>query len=89
MQFGFTQGQSTTDAIFIVGQIQEKFRTKEKRLYYAFIDLEKALDRVPKEVVKWALRKAGVEEWLVETVMAFNEGAETVLRTADGCLKYW
>ena len=30
MQFGFTPGKSTTDAIFIVRQIQEKFISKKK-----------------------------------------------------------
>jgi len=33
----------------------------------AFVDLEKAFDRVPREVNRWARRKAGVEEWLVKS----------------------
>ena len=33
------------------------------------------------EVTRWALRKVGVEEWLVSTVMAMYEGAKTVVRT--------
>ena len=45
MQFGFTNGKSITDAIFIVRQIQDKFRAKDTRLYYAFINLEKAFDK--------------------------------------------
>jgi len=28
MQFGFVKGKGTTDAIYIVRQIQEKFRAK-------------------------------------------------------------
>ena len=56
MQFGFTPGKSTTDAIFIVRQVQEKFSTKQKNLYYAFVDLEKAYDSVPREVAQWAAR---------------------------------
>ena len=88
MQFGFTPGKGTTDAIFIVRRIQEKFREKGRNLYYAFIDLEKAYDRVPREVVRWALRKAGVKEWLVETVMAMYEGARTAVRT-EGGLSDW
>jgi len=30
MQFGFMKGKGTTDAIFIVRQMQEKFRPKER-----------------------------------------------------------
>jgi hypothetical protein len=64
--------------------MQEKYNAKGKKLYYAFIDLEKAFDRVPREVVRWALRRAGVDEWLVNTVMAMYDGARTVIRTPDG-----
>ena len=35
-----------------------------------FVDLEKAFDRVPREVISWAMRKLGVEEWLVSAVMS-------------------
>ena len=31
----------------------------------AFVDLEKAFDRVPREVLWWALREVGVEEGIV------------------------
>ena len=31
----------------------------------AFVDLEKAFDRVPREVVLQALRYLGVDEWIV------------------------
>ena len=40
MQFGFMKGKGTTDAIFIVRQMQEKFRAKGKKLYFGFVDLE-------------------------------------------------
>ena len=48
------------------------------------MDLEKAFDRVPREVVRWVLRKLGVDEWLICTVMALYTGACTVVRTDDG-----
>ena len=48
MQFGFMHGKRTTDATFIMRQVQEKqHQAKKKKLYYAFVDLEKAFDRVP------------------------------------------
>jgi len=50
-----------------------------------FIDLEKAFDRVPREVIRWAMRKLGVEEWLVSAVMSIMyTGAKTVVRTVYG-----
>ena len=59
MQFGFMAGKSTTDAI--IRQLQEKYRgIKSFGLLWI---LEKAFDRVPREVVWWALRCLGVDEW--------------------------
>ena len=51
MLFGFRPGRGTTDAIFIVRQIQERFMALKKDLWIAFVDLEKAFDRVPRRVV--------------------------------------
>ena len=51
IQFGFMKAKGTTDATFIVRQMQENFRVKGKKLYIGFVDLEKAFDRVPREVI--------------------------------------
>ena len=56
MQFGFVSGKGTVDAIFMMRQLQKKFLEKRKDLFFAFVDLEKAFDKVPREVVRWALR---------------------------------
>jgi len=45
MQFGFMPGKGTTDAIFTVRQMQKKYGCKGKKLYFAFVDLEKAFDK--------------------------------------------
>ena len=46
--------------------------------------MEKAFDRVPREVISWAMRKLGVEEWLVSAVMSMYIGTKTVVRTVYG-----
>ena len=72
-QFGFVSGRGTTDAIFNVRQLQKKYLAANKRLYMAFIDLEKAFDRVPRKV----LRKLGVEEWIVRLVQGMYASAQS------------
>ena len=80
MQFGFMAGKGTTDAIFIVRQLQEKYMAKKKDLWMAFVDLEKAFDRVPRDVVWWALRSLGVDEWLVSVIKAMYVDTSTMVR---------
>jgi len=57
MQFGFMKGKETTDATFILRQMQEKFRIKGKKLYFGFMDFEKSSDRVLRKMISWALHK--------------------------------
>ena len=61
-QYGFRSGKSTTGAIFIIRQLQERFIAKNRKLYHLFIDLEKAFDRVPRQAIRWALRRQLVPE---------------------------
>jgi len=46
------------------------------------LGLEKAFDRVLKEVIKWTMCKLGVEEWLASAVMSTYAytSAKTVVR---------
>ena len=46
-QFGFVPGRSTTDAIFCLRMLLEKWTEVQKAVHCAFIDLEKAYDRLP------------------------------------------
>jgi len=59
-----------------------------KKLYFVFVVLEKVFDRVPRKVIRWAMHKLGVEEWLVSAVMYRHDcqctGAKTVVRTVYG-----
>ena len=84
MQFGFMPGKGTTDALFILRRMQEEFRGREKKLYMCFVDLEKAFDRVPRKVIKWALRKKSLPEVLVKAVISLYEGSRTKVRVGSG-----
>ncbi len=83
-QFGFMPGRGTTDAVFILRQIQEKILEGNKKRYWTFVDLEKAFDRVPRDVVYWSLRKKGVTEKMIRIIKAMYDGARTVVKTSNG-----
>ena len=77
MQFGFMPGKGTIDALFILRRMQEEYQDKGKRLYMCFVELEKAFDRVPAKVMKWAMRKTKVPEVMVEAVMSLYDEAKS------------
>jgi hypothetical protein len=80
MQFGFRPGRGTIDATFIVRQLQERHLEKDKEIWMAFVDLEKAFDRVPREVLWWSLREAGVEDHTINVIRAMYVGATTSVK---------
>ena len=82
-QFGIDPCRGTTDAIFVVRQLQEKYLAANKRLYMAFLDLE-AFDRVPRKVIRWALRKFSVEEWIVRLVQGMYANVRSRVRVGEG-----
>ena len=50
----------------------------------AFVDLEKAFDRVPRKVIWWALRKLGVEKWIVRLVQGMYANAQSHVHVGEG-----
>ena len=49
----------------------------KKKLYMCFVDIEKAFDRVPRKVMKWAMRKKSLPEVIVRAVMSLYHRAKT------------
>ena len=80
MQFGFMPGKGTVDAIFIVSRMLEEYQKKDKKLYVRFVVMEKAVDRVPRKVMKWVMKKKGLSEIMVWAVMSLYDGAKTRVR---------
>ena len=76
-QFGFVPSRGITDAIFVVRQLQKKYLAAHNRLYMAFVDLE-AVDRGPRKVTLWALRK--LEDRIVRLVQGINANARSCVR---------
>ncbi|KAK3515253.1 hypothetical protein QTP70_013016, partial [Hemibagrus guttatus] len=78
-QYGFMPRKSTTDAIFALRILMEKYRDGQRELHCVFVDLEKAYDRVPREELWYCMRKSGVAEKYVRVVQDMYERSRTAL----------
>ncbi|KAK3513112.1 hypothetical protein QTP70_001685 [Hemibagrus guttatus] len=83
-QYGFMPRNSTTDAIFALRILMEKYRDGQRELHCVFVDLEKAYDRVPRKELWYCMRKSGVAEKYVRVVQDLYERSRTVVRCAVG-----
>ena len=77
-------GKGTTDAMFALRMLMEKYREGQRQLHCVFVDLEKAYDRVSREELWYCMRKSGIVEKYVQLVQDTYEGSETVVRCAVG-----
>ena len=73
-QFAFMPRYVPANAIFNLRWLRKEYFVKKKNLYFVFVNWEKALDRVPSDVVWWAMRKRGAE-WMVESVQSMYSNA--------------
>jgi Reverse transcriptase (RNA-dependent DNA polymerase) len=50
-QFNFMLGRSIMEAIFLIRQLMKRHWEQKNDLYMIFIDLEKAYDKIPKNIM--------------------------------------
>jgi Reverse transcriptase (RNA-dependent DNA polymerase)/Endonuclease/Exonuclease/phosphatase family len=83
-QCGFVKGRGTTDAIHAARLLLEKHREKNKTVHMAFLDLEKAFDRVPHDLIWHSLRSHHVPEAYVNWVKLLYNNVTSNVRCAVG-----
>ena len=71
------------EAIFLVRQIMETYREQKKDLHMVFIDLEKAYDKIPPNVMWWALEKHKVPAKYITLIKDMYDNVVTSVRTSD------
>ena len=64
--------------------VGRRIQLSHRGRHMAFVDLEKAFDLVPRKVIWWALRKLGVEEWIVRLVQGMYANAGSYVCVGDG-----
>ena len=82
-QCGFRRERGCMDQVFVVRQVCEKYIAKGKNVYWAFMDLEKAYDRVDRKAVWEVLGLYGVGGKLLKAVRSFYDGSKACVRVND------
>jgi hypothetical protein len=83
-QFGFMPGRSTMIVIFLIRQLMKRCREQKKNMHMAFIDLEKAYDKVPRNIMWWALQKHKVSIKYITLIKDMYDNVVTSVRTSNG-----
>jgi hypothetical protein len=70
-------------AIFLIRQDMERCREQKKDLHMIFIDLEKAYDKVPRNIMWWALQKHKVSSKYITLIKDMYDNVVTNIQTSD------
>ena len=79
-QLGFRKNKGCTDAIFALRQLIEKSIEFNETLYLAFVDQEKAFDRVDRNKLWEILKQYGVSTHLTNLCRSLYNNSECIVR---------
>ena len=87
-QAGFRTGRSTSEQIFNLRVISEKYSQHSKPLYQVFIDFKKAFDRIWHNALWSAMKRFNINSKLIESIQHLYNKAESAVYF-DGQIGEW
>ena len=82
-QCGFRKGMSCSDQVFAVRQICEKKLEKHQEVFWGFMDLEKAYDRIDRKALWQVLGVYGVGGCVLRGIQSFYDGSSACVRVGS------
>ena len=82
-QFGFRDGRSTADAVFILHAIIQKVLAKKARLWCVFIDYQRAFDTVNREALWTKLLELGVSCKMTNMIKSIYSKVQSCVRLSS------
>ena len=78
-QAGFRTGRSTTEQIFNLRILCEKYLQHQQNLYHVFIDFKKAFDRVFRAAFWATMKKYNISTNLIRVIENLNDKATSAV----------
>ena len=78
-QAGFRTGRSTTEQIFNLRILGEKYLRHQQNLYHVFIDFKKVLDRVWHEALRATMRKYNINASIIRAIEKLYDKAQSAV----------
>jgi hypothetical protein len=72
------------EAIFLIRQVMERYREQKKDLHMIFIDVKNAYDKLPRNVMWWALQKHKVSSKYITLIKYIYDNIVTSAQISDG-----
>ena len=82
-QSGFRKGRSCIDNVFVIKQIIEQRREKNLETHIAFVDFEKAFDRVDRLKLWKILEKEGYPQHLISVIRSIYKNTSIIIENGS------
>ena len=80
IQFGFRPNMSCADNLFVLDTVIETVKRNKNKYMMALLDISKAYDRVPRELLWEKLEYYGVPDNLLRAIKASYDNASSIIR---------
>ncbi|OXU18573.1 hypothetical protein TSAR_007230 [Trichomalopsis sarcophagae] len=86
----FRKGMSTLDNIYVLNYLAQRAKTRKKKLYSIFVDLNAAFDTVDRKILWETMKKLGISNYLIERIKGIYEETKVSIRMNEGNSKeFW